>query len=161
MLYDNILVPYDGSESARAALAESLKFVRDDPTLTLHIIQIVDTEQLVINRLEAQGRTRETIESSEEVHALFESVVEEANKKLHEHIDALLKGLMSRIIIEMLEETVPAEQIVTYANEHSCDLIVMGSRGLGALRGMLGSVSSYVLRHAEMPVLIVKQPSED
>ena len=95
------------------------------------------------------------------MHALFESVVEEANKKLHEHIDALLKGLMSRIIIEMLEETVPAEQIVTYANEHSCDLIVMGSRGLGALRGMLGSVSSYVLRHAEMPVLIVKQPSED
>ena len=32
----------------------------------------------------------------------------------------------------------------------------MGRRGLGALRGMLGSVSYAVLRNADMPVLTVK-----
>ena len=54
----------------------------------------------------------------------------------------------------------PGEQIVAFADEHACDLIVMGSRGLGALRGILGSVSSHVLREAAVPVLIVKQRAE-
>ena len=63
---------------------------------------------------------------------------------------------MNRIVIEFLEETAPGPQIVSYARDNGCDLIVMGSRGLGALRGMLGSVSSHVLREAEMPVMVVK-----
>ena len=48
MLYDNIMVPYDGSESAQAALAEAVRYAREDPGAALHIVQIVDTEQLVI-----------------------------------------------------------------------------------------------------------------
>ena len=35
-------------------------------------------------------------------------------------------------------------------------MIAMGSRGLGALRGMIGSVSFAVLRSSQIPVLIVK-----
>ena len=50
----------------------------------------------------------------------------------------------------------PVDGISAYASEHDCDLIVMGRRGLGALRGMLGSVSYGVLRTAEIPVLTVK-----
>ena len=53
---------------------------------------------------------------------------------------------MNKVYIELLQETQPGGQIVTYAIDNLCDLIVMGSRGLGALRGILGSVSSYVLR---------------
>ena len=36
------------------------------------------------------------------------------------------------------------------------DLVVMGRRGLGALRGMLGSVDFGVLRSVEVPILTVK-----
>ena len=51
----------------------------------------------------------------------------------------------------------PAEAIRDYEKEISADLIVMGSRGLGLVRGvLLGSVSKYVLEHAKCPVLIVK-----
>jgi nucleotide-binding universal stress UspA family protein len=49
------------------------------------------------------------------------------------------------------------EQIVRTAEEEKCDLIVMGSRGMGGFeRFFLGSVSDGVLHHAHCPVLIVR-----
>lgn len=51
----------------------------------------------------------------------------------------------------------PGSTIVQAAEEEQCDLIVIGSRGMGQLRSLLvGSVSDYVLHHAKCPVLIVK-----
>ena len=51
----------------------------------------------------------------------------------------------------------PADEIIRYATESEADLLVMGSRGLGALREFaLGSVSHKVLTHAKCPVLVVK-----
>ena len=160
MLYDNIMVPYDGSESAQAALAEAVRYAREDPGAALRIVQIVDTEQLVIEKLEKEGRNTTDELSSVLLHAHYDEVLAEADAALHRQIDGLLKGLMNEITVELLDETVPGEQIVAFADEHSCDLIVMGSRGLGALRGILGSVSSHVLREAAVPVLIVKQRTE-
>ena len=49
-----------------------------------------------------------------------------------------------------------AEGIVEYAEDNDIEIIVMGRRGLGALRGMLGSVSYAVLHQADIPVLTVK-----
>ena len=148
MLYDNIMVPYDGSESARAALAEAVRYAREDPGAALRIVQIVDTEQLVIEKLEKEGRNTP------------DEALAEADAALRRQIGSLLKGLMNEVTVDLLDETVPGEQIVAFADEHACDLIVMGSRGLGALRGILGSVSSHVLREAAVPVLIVKQRAD-
>ncbi len=160
MLYDTILVPYDGSNSAKAALSEAVRYAKDDPGATLRIVQIIDVERRIVERLEAEGRR--SVEDFEPVklHAHYDDAIAEADAALHEQIDDALNGLMNEIVIEFLEETVPGEQIVAYADEHGCDLIIMGSRGLGALRGILGSVSSHVLRQARVPVLIVKQGSD-
>uniref|UniRef100_H2YBT1 UspA domain-containing protein n=1 Tax=Ciona savignyi TaxID=51511 RepID=H2YBT1_CIOSA len=49
----------------------------------------------------------------------------------------------------------PGESIVKMAEEENCDVIITGSRGLGAVRRtILGSVSDYVLHHAKIPVLV-------
>jgi len=51
-----------------------------------------------------------------------------------------------------------ARQIVAYADEIDADLIIIGSRGLGAVEGaLLGSVSRKVLRDARRPVLVVRE----
>ena len=150
MLYDNIMIPYDGSASSKAALAEAVRFAKDDPGLTLRIVQIIDTDQLAIDKLEAEGRDEQTVASSAMLQKTYEEVTEEASKALHREIDPLLSGLMNKVYIELLQETQPGGQI-----------IVMGSRGLGALRGILGSVSSYVLRNADVPVLIVKEGTNE
>lgn len=50
-----------------------------------------------------------------------------------------------------------ARVIVKYAREHSCNQIVMGTRGQGAIAGLLfGSVATKVLHLTELPVLLVK-----
>ena len=134
-----------------------MRYAREDPGATLHIVQIVDTEQLVIEKLEKEGRNTPDELSSVLLHAHYDEALAEADAALRRQIGGLLKGLMNEITVDLLDETVPGEQIVAFADEHACDLIVMGSR---ALRGILGSVSSHVLREAAVPVLIVKQRAE-
>ena len=50
----------------------------------------------------------------------------------------------------------PGNTICDFAKEKEADMIVVGSRGLGAIRRtILGSVSDFVLHHAHCPVVIV------
>lgn len=51
----------------------------------------------------------------------------------------------------------PGHEIVTYASVNKPDAIIMGSRGLSTVRSLLlGSVSQYVVQHADCPVMIVR-----
>jgi nucleotide-binding universal stress UspA family protein len=52
---------------------------------------------------------------------------------------------------------VPADQVVAAASEGEVDLVVIGARGLGAIKRLfLGSVSERVLHRVGCPVLVVK-----
>jgi nucleotide-binding universal stress UspA family protein len=58
-------------------------------------------------------------------------------------------------------EGAAAEQIVELARARNAPLIVVGSRGLGAVSGaLLGSVSSAIIHRADRPVLVVPRPPE-
>ncbi len=50
------------------------------------------------------------------------------------------------------------QSIVDYAHTNGIDLVIMGSHGLGAIRDRLltGSVTTRVLHHIQIPVLVVK-----
>ena len=53
-----------------------------------------------------------------------------------------------------------AAELDRYVREHGIDLVVMGSRGHGALAGMvLGSVTTKCLATLEAPILVVRRPS--
>jgi nucleotide-binding universal stress UspA family protein len=53
----------------------------------------------------------------------------------------------------------PAAEIVCFAEETPCDLIVMGTHGrTGLRRALLGSIAEQVMRRAPCPVLTVKAP---
>lgn len=62
-------------------------------------------------------------------------------------------------LVHRLAEGDVTEQVLRIADESGCDLIVMGTRALNGLdRPVLGSVAGSVLRGANCPVLVVKNP---
>jgi nucleotide-binding universal stress UspA family protein len=51
----------------------------------------------------------------------------------------------------------PAETIARYAREKKCDLVIMGTRGMGSVSNMvLGSVATKVIHLSPVPVTLVK-----
>lgn len=51
----------------------------------------------------------------------------------------------------------PAEVVTRFAKEHGCDEIVIGTRGLSGIAGLLvGSVATKIIHLAEVPVVLVK-----
>ena len=57
-----------------------------------------------------------------------------------------------------LETGDPDKEIVKLSEELSVGTIVIGSRGLGAVRrALMGSVSEAVVRHAHCPVFVVRE----
>ena len=58
---------------------------------------------------------------------------------------------------EVLDVISITESLISYAESHNVDLIIIGSRGLGGFKKLLlGSVASGVSQHSKCPVLIVK-----
>ncbi|RPH42509.1 MAG: universal stress protein [Burkholderiales bacterium] len=56
----------------------------------------------------------------------------------------------------------PATALLEIAQRHGCTAILMGARGMGALRGMLlGSVSQAVIQRATVPVTVVRPEAEE
>lgn len=55
----------------------------------------------------------------------------------------------------------PGPEIIKFAADNEADMIVMGTHGYkGFQRLLMGSVAEYVLRHAECPVLTIKDNPE-
>jgi nucleotide-binding universal stress UspA family protein len=96
------------------------------------------------------------------IGALGEPYHQERLSKEMEHARAALdgaKGIAEFEGVESEEEILegqPADEIVGLARARDALLIVVGSRGLGAVAGaLIGSVSSAVLHRADRPVVVV------
>ena len=95
MLYDAVMVPFDGSDSACAALDEAVRFAKEDAGLALHVVQIVDLERTAVAKLEARG-----VDLTESVVPMgmqeaMEEATEEASERLHAQVDGVIRPLMN------------------------------------------------------------------
>jgi nucleotide-binding universal stress UspA family protein len=77
---------------------------------------------------------------------------------VHRHVESLVTDTPDVSVEEVLRYGYAGKVLADAAA--GAALLVVGSRGLGALRSaLLGSVSQYVLEHAPCPVLVVRQES--
>lgn len=143
-MYEDILLPFDGSDGAKAVLEHAGKLA-NWADATLHVLCVADTT-----------RDSVTTVGTEVVDALVqegEAVVAEATSTL------------GRLGVDYETDVVqgnPAPTIVEYADEYDHDLIVMATHGReGISRHLIGSVSEKVVRLSPVPVLTARmQPDE-
>lgn len=80
---------------------------------------------------------------------------EEGEKSLAEAVKLLESARLKFSTVVLVGD--PAQMIVAEAERDGCDLIYMGTRGLGAVTNLfLGSVATKVLHLSKVPVILVK-----
>ena len=145
--YGRILVPTDGSTEAETVLdhAVDLATIHD---ASLHAIYVMNTASFTGLPMETTWEGIDDVLRQEGTAAL-EAVRESAKTDGIEIECQLLEGS-------------PAREIVRYADEHDCDLVVMGTHGRGGInRLLLGSVAEQVVRTSPVPVLTVRVGDEE
>lgn len=139
-MFQNILVAYDGSPHSERALATALELAK----CTEGHVTLLNAYDKVPDYL-GEPNFQETLDRT---------VVAARDKMLIVLEQVREHGLTASMNVL---EGPPADAILRVAETEKHDLIVMGSRGLGLFQELLlGSVSERVVRHAKIPVLIVR-----
>jgi nucleotide-binding universal stress UspA family protein len=152
-MINRILVATDASAASNRALEVAVQFAgqHDAELLLVHVIrdmqipfEIKEIPELEFNKFEAFSDAREEI-----MRKVAESVLRSAREKAEK------MGVQN--VQTAIGTGDPATSILGFAKRRKVDMIVIGTRGLGKLKGtILGSVSRKVVNNAETSCLIVR-----
>jgi nucleotide-binding universal stress UspA family protein len=140
-MFRNILVPVDGSPDADQALA--------------HAIDLAESEHARLTLITAAAELPATayLVPGAQTAALMADIRAQAEEILRRALDRVPDDLP---VTTVLTDQPIRNAVIAQIEERAHDLVVMGSRGRGAVRSaLLGSVSHWVLHHSPVPVLIV------
>ncbi len=140
-----VLLAIDGSRYSDKALKYVKDMMRENSNIEVTILSVLEVPNNI-----------NSFNNAEMTPATFESSANESAKRLLSSAGEFFKmdGLEVKTISKFGH---PATVICEYAQYAGYDLIAVGSRGLGTLKGLfMGSVSSKVAHMAHCPVLIIK-----
>lgn len=148
-MFDRILIPTDGSDAVNPAVEMALSLAQTHDA-TLHVLFIVDQPTSVSGTGEGFSGLDNLLDTlEEEGQQVTGEIGEQAADRGVEAERAVRRGNAN-------------EDILTYADDHDIDLIVMGTHGrTGVKRALLGSVTENVVRHSEIPVLTVHRDPDE
>jgi nucleotide-binding universal stress UspA family protein len=139
-MYDRILVAMDYSEMSKRALQAALELA----LLSHGEVWVLHLREREIMAKAGMLPSQETYSEAEKAVETTVDTLSQAGVKAHGEVRNTLFGYT-------------AADIVQDAKEHDVDIIVMGSRGLTDLAGLvLGSTAHKVIHLADRPVLVVR-----
>jgi nucleotide-binding universal stress UspA family protein len=148
-----IIVPVDGSPGSQKALDYAVRLAKTygAEMQIIHAIRHLELTKTIIRR---------SLSSKAEfpTEKLYEDLKGEAYRWIDEYKNKANPAGMTSITTKILVEVGKSEvqMIVEYADATKADMIVMGSRGLGALKRLvLGSIANGVVSRVSCPVLVV------
>lgn len=144
-----ILVGTDGSEDAVEAARQAFGVLAAADIVT--VVCVAESPPEATAGLESGFAGG--VASPEEVDAAYQAASNEAQRA----IDATLVAVPAGVTVDQrIENGDPGPVLVRLSSELPADVVVVGSRGRGAVkRALLGSVSTHVANHATCPVLVV------
>ena len=147
-MYKQILVPTDGSELSRAAIAQALAFAKEVGASVTFFTATVPAP--------VYGVTGDQLAGGYEAFARIAR--EEGVRRLADaEASAVAAGVPCQT--RMAESEQIWHAIIDAASEVGADLIAMASHGRRGLRAVvLGSEATKVLTHSAIPVLVYRQP---
>lgn len=140
----NVLLPFDGSASARRAIQYLLDLAGDYPSIQVHVINVQTIPKLhggYVSAVMLEQLHAGALNHAQEIAAEATVLLEKAG--VHVEIHALVG--------EVIDELVQA------VKAYGCDTVIMGTRGMSNLGNLLmGSVATRVVHGVPVPVLLVK-----
>lgn len=155
-----ILIAYDGSEPARAAVREAGALFAPARALVLTVWEPGLSQVMLTPDPLGMGGTMmpynpdvaRDVERASEEHA---QQIAQDGARLAREVDLDSQAITAE------DNLTPQDAIVAAAEEHEARAIVIGSRGLRGLKSkLLGSTSAHVLHHALRPVVVVRHPDD-
>ncbi len=143
-MYDDILVPTDGSESAMEAAKNAIELATQYDG-TIHALYVIDIGSMWPDAYE--GNVLGDLESR--------------GKKAVEQVREGAEDAGVDVVDDVVTGGNPYRVILDYVDENDIDCIVMGTHGRRGLEHyLLGSVTERVVRLAEVPVMTVRASDE-
>jgi len=147
-MYERILVPVDGSDTAKRGLDEAIKLAKVLGS-QLRLVHIVDKSALALNPEAGVAAAPLADEFSEDGRIVLDDAKALAAAQGADVEAVLHDNFMGRV----------ADLIVQEAKTSRADLIVMGTHGRRGIRhAVLGSDAEAVVHAALVPVLLVRAP---
>jgi len=145
-----VLFPTDGSDHSIAIgkFLSSLPLPEDTEVTLLNIVFSALSDIPERFSMEIDSRIKNVVASTREWEfSESDKILEKAHQLLHEQFPEIEKKTKFGD---------PPAEIINTAEEINADLIVVGTRGMRGIKGMIGSVSRYLLNHSKYSVLIGK-----
>jgi nucleotide-binding universal stress UspA family protein len=144
--YPRILVAVDETPASAFALRHVVPYAVDQRSQLTLLTVVPDPSPAVV----AAGVSPQRLAEQMETHA---------ETRLRRLAATLPRDLS---VTTILRHGDPAEEILKLLGEQPADLICMGARGRGRVTGaLLGSVSSAVLHHSPVPVVVLHPPRRE
>jgi nucleotide-binding universal stress UspA family protein len=142
----DVLIGYDGSDNAKLALRQAIEIAQSS-NARLTVMSVVPDVAATVQGAWLAGANPQQLE--QEMTEQVSSTLEEAIAQVPEDVP----------VTKLLGHGHAGPALISAIEEQGCDLVVVGTRGRGAVKSLfLGSVTEHLVSRSSVPIVVVPPP---